>query len=81
MEDQKETNHMCEKCDKCSGRSCHRNYGGGHSGSLVWFLGVIGGAIYYIQQADTFGAGVLGFLKALVWPAMLVYKALGYLGM
>lgn len=41
----------------------------------------IGAAVYYIQQADTFGAGVVGILKALVWPAFLVYKLLEFLKM
>lgn len=45
-----------------------------------WFLGFIGAAVYYIRAADSFGSGVLGFLKALVWPAFLVYEALERLG-
>jgi hypothetical protein len=46
------------------------------SGShAVYGLGVIGAAVYFIGQATTFWAGVLGFLKALVWPAFLVYQA------
>lgn len=42
----------------------------------IYCLGVIGAAIYYIQAADGFWAGVLGLLKALVWPAFLVYELL-----
>lgn len=42
----------------------------------VYGLGLIGAAVYYIGHASSFGLGVLGFLKALVWPAMLVYRAL-----
>lgn len=50
----------------------------GKSGSgLVYCLGLIGAAVYYIQQANSFGDGVLGILKAIVWPVMLVYKLLG----
>ena len=44
----------------------------------VYGLGLIGAAIYFISQATTFWLGVLGFLKALVWPAFLVYEALKY---
>lgn len=44
--------------------------------NMVYCLGIIGAAIYYIGQADTFWQGVLGFLKALVWPAFLIYQAL-----
>jgi hypothetical protein len=47
------------------------------TGGAVYGLGVIGAAVYYIQQATGFWMGVLGILKALVWPAFLVYKLLG----
>ena len=50
-----------------------------HSGSFAYFLGFIGAAVYYIQVAEGFWAGVLGFLKAIVWPAFLVYDALKFL--
>lgn len=42
----------------------------------VYGLGLIGAAVYYIQQADGIGSGIVGLLKALVWPAFLVYKLL-----
>jgi hypothetical protein len=42
----------------------------------VYGLGLIGAAIYYIGAATTFGMGVLGFLKAVVWPVFLVMEAL-----
>ncbi len=44
--------------------------------SAVYGLGLIGAAIYYISQASSFWMGFIGFLKALVWPAFLVYEAL-----
>jgi len=50
----------------------------GASGA-IYGLGFIGAVVYYIQHAATFGAGVLGVLKAIVWPAMLIYKALMFL--
>ena len=50
------------------------------STSAIYGLGVIGAAVYYISQATTFWIGALGFLKALVWPAFLVYQALKVLG-
>jgi len=40
-------------------------------------LGFIGAAIYYISTATGFWNGVLGFLKALVWPVFVVIKILG----
>ena len=42
----------------------------------VYGLGLIGAAIYYISAATGFWMGVLGILKAIVWPAFLVYEAL-----
>ena len=47
----------------------------------VYGLGLIGAAVYYIQHASAFWPGVLGLLKAIVWPAFLVYRLLGFLGM
>jgi len=46
----------------------------------IYGLGFIGAIIFYIQHAETFWIGVLGILKAIVWPAFLVYKALEFLG-
>ena len=50
------------------------------SQGAVYGLGLIGAAIYFISQASSFWPGVLGFLKALVWPAILVFEALRSLG-
>jgi hypothetical protein len=51
-----------------------------NSAGAVYGLGMIGAAIYYIQHAPTFWVGVIGVLKAFVWPAFLVYHALAYFG-
>jgi len=53
----------------------------GGASSAVYGLGLIGACVYYIGHATTFWLGVLGFLKAIVWPAMLVYEAMKYLNM
>lgn len=50
-----------------------------HSSNAVYGLGFIGAAVYFISHASGFWMGVLGFLKALVWPAILVYEAFGKL--
>jgi hypothetical protein len=47
-----------------------------NSGDAVYGLGLIGAAIFYISQATTFWMGVLGLLKAFVWPVFLVLEAL-----
>lgn len=49
-------------------------------GGAVYCLGIIGAAIYYISTAAGFWMGVLGFLKALVWPAFLVLGLLQFIG-
>jgi hypothetical protein len=51
------------------------------SGNAIYGLGLIGAAMYWIGQATGFWMGVLGFLKALVWPAFLVYGLLKSLGL
>ncbi|MFW6139063.1 MAG: hypothetical protein ACOC7U_07815 [Spirochaetota bacterium] len=56
------------------------NSGTGVAGA-VYFMGFIAAAVFYIQSAVSFGTGVLGFLKALVWPALLVYNLLEFLNM
>ena len=52
---------------------------GGSKGGVLYFLGVIGALFYFIPKAVTFGAGVLAFLKSLVWPAILVFKLFEFL--
>ena len=46
----------------------------------MYGLGFLGAAIYYISTATSFWNGVLGVLKAFVWPAFLVYEALKFFG-
>ena len=47
---------------------------------VVYCLGFIGAAVYYISIATGFGRGGVGFLEALVWPAFLVHGLLTSLG-
>lgn len=54
---------------------------GSAGGGAVYGLGLFGAAIYYIQTATGFWEGALGLLKALVWPAFLVYEVMKSLGM
>ncbi len=39
----------------------------------IYGLAFVGAAVYFIQHAATFREGVLGFLQALVCPAVLMY--------
>ena len=45
----------------------------------VYGLGLIGAAIFFLVHATGFWMGVLGILKAIVWPAFLVYEAFKHL--
>jgi len=69
---------MAKIKDKVCGHGFH--HGCGHHGA-GYGLGVIGAAVYFIGQSTTFWMGVLGFLKALVWPAFVVFGLLKFLGL
>jgi hypothetical protein len=56
-----------ENADKCK------------SGAGLYFVGFIGSAVYFIGHAAGFWDGVLGLLKATVWPGFLVYQAFEFL--
>lgn len=49
------------------------------SDNKCYAMGFIGASIYYISTATSFWIGVLGVLKAIVWPAFLVYELLQYI--
>lgn len=55
-------------------------YRGGAS-EAVYGFGLFGAWVYYISHAATFWMGVLGILKGIVWPAMLVYELMKFLNM
>jgi len=47
----------------------------GSAGDAVYGLGLIGAVVWFWQQANGFGAHLVGVLKAVVWPAFLIYDA------
>ncbi len=49
-------------------------------GGAFYGLGFLGAAIYYISVSVGFWGGVLGFLKAIIWPVFLVFELLKFLG-
>ena len=57
-------------------KDCNDTHYKSSAGDAVYGLGLIGAAIFYIDQATTFWMGVLGLLKAIVWPVFLVLEAL-----
>ena len=62
-------------------KSYKNNFSNQGSSGAIYGLGLIGALIYYISTATGFWMGVLGVLKALVWPAFLVYALLKFFGM
>lgn len=91
----KKMSEMCDKCDKCDskncscpchnmgcckGKCCSGAYSGmNNGGGAVYGLGVIGAAIYFISTATGFWMGVLGLLKAIIWPVFMVFELLKFL--
>jgi len=49
--------------------------------SAVYGLGFLGALVYYITTATSLSAAIIGFLKALIWPAFLVFEVMKFLGM
>ncbi len=47
--------------------------------SPIYFFGLVGSLVYYIQVAHGFWPVVLAFLKAVVWPAFLTYDLLKFI--
>jgi hypothetical protein len=70
-------------CDCCSPKSKfkHHHGKGGMNGGGIYCVGMIGVAVYYIQQVDGFWPVIVAILKAIVWPAFLLYKVFGMLHM
>ena len=64
---------MAKKVNKCM-----QEHG---CGTFGYFLGLIGALVYYLSTATSFWTGVLGVLKSFIWPAMLVFELLKFLGM
>ena len=62
---------------KCTMKMCA---GGKETGGCFYFLGFIGALIYFITTAPSVWDAVLGFFKAIVWPAFLVYGLFLFMG-
>ena len=57
-----------------------KNTSNNASGGAFYGLGFIGAAIYFIGTATSFWMGVLGFLKAIIWPVFFVLEVFKYIG-
>ena len=56
----------------------HEKVGGG--GGAVYGLGLIGAVFYYLQTATSLTEAIWGIIKAILWPAFLIYSILGSQG-
>lgn len=65
----------CEFGHTMKHHACHG------SGGALYFVGFLGALYYYLTTATSFLAGVIGVVKALLWPAFVVYGVLKFLGM
>jgi hypothetical protein len=70
---EKDLEKKAEKCCKTSWRGSTTTSAGG---GAVYGLGFIGALVYYLGQGGSLGTLLLGILKAIVWPAFLVYHLL-----
>jgi hypothetical protein len=61
--------------------NCKKKRRWNEMGNTVYCLGFIGAVFYYIQHATSFGDGLVGLIKAIVWPALVIFKLLGFLKM
>jgi len=76
-----ETSEPSSKCWCDFGHKIKHHAGCHGSGGALYGLGFLGALYYYLTTATSFFAGVFGVVKALLWPAFLVYGVLKYLGM
>jgi hypothetical protein len=59
-----------------------KHHAGCHGcGGALYGLGFLGALYYYLTTATSLLGGILGVIKALLWPVFLVYGVLKYLGM
>ena len=54
---------------------------GGGTGWAIYILGFFGSFAYYLSTATNLLAGFIGLLKAVVWPAFLIYGVFKFLGL
>jgi hypothetical protein len=58
--------------------SSTKNMGG--SGGALYGVGFLGALYYFLTTATSLTAGVIGVVKAIFWPGVLVYMLMKFLG-
>ncbi|OQB05904.1 MAG: hypothetical protein BWY19_00683 [bacterium ADurb.Bin212] len=80
---------MTQKNDKDKNIECECNlppkhwFKHHHDGGMgaIYCMGIIGVAVYNVQQVSGFWPDVLAIIKAFFWPAYLLYKVFSNLQM
>ena len=49
-------------------------------GGAIYGLGFLGALVYYLTTATSILGGIIGVIKALLWPAFLVYGIMKFMG-
>jgi hypothetical protein len=60
----------------CNHHGCH---GGSGNSSAIYGLGVIGALFYFLENTHGLIPILTGIVKAIFWPAFVVYQLLAYL--
>lgn len=76
MKTKTEANQSCTEQIIC--KNHHHSCG---NSSAIYGLGAIGAMFYFLQHASGLTAILIGIGKAVFWPALLMFKLLGYLQM
>ena len=53
----------------------------GGTAGFIYVLGFIGSLVYFLSTATSLWEGVIGFFKAIFWPAFLVHAWLVFLAL
>jgi hypothetical protein len=64
-----------EAGEEVADRQTRRTPASPPAGGAVYGLGLIGALVWFWRQADGVGGHLTAVLKAMVWPAFLVYAA------
>ena len=81
MKDEKTKCECGCDCECCKPKHWHHRGHHDATGGSIYGLGMIGVAIYFIQQVHGFWPIVVAILKAIVWPAFLLYRIFDMLHM
>ncbi len=73
MENSNNEKGCCQDYKKCH---CGNN---NCASNAIYGLGLIGSLVYFLQNSHNFGAILLGIGKAIIWPAILIFKFLSLL--